>query len=206
MSGSDRPPSNEDGPLVAASDVQTREQVAAIVREHSDYVWRTLRWLGVQVEDIDDVSQEVFIVVLRKLHTYEGRASLRAWLRGVCIRMAAQRRKQFVRKREVLEAEPDPGPARQNPENEVAAARGLETMQRAVDALDDAKREVFVLYELEGLTMKQVAESVGAPLQTVYSRYRAARDEVTSFVRRAELPKLPVERADGVHGAEEATS
>jgi RNA polymerase sigma-70 factor (ECF subfamily) len=150
-----------------------------IFDEHAGYVWRSLRHLGVAEADIEDVCQEVFITVHRKLGEFEGRSTLRTWLYGICLRVASDyRRRAYVRReRAVAEPRDDSASSSTNQPDLRAEARG--TLLHLLDLLDDDKRAVLVLYEIEGLSMKEVAEVIGCPLQTAYSRLHAARKVVS---------------------------
>src|SRR3984957_20479569 len=142
---------------------------------HASAVSRTLRYLGVPESDLMDAAQEVFLVVNRRYREFEGRSSLSTWIRQICLRVAlSTRRRRGRRREEVLEHPPDPGA-------EVDQHAGIE--QRALlngllDALDDDQRAVIVLYEIELLPMREVAETVGCPLQTAYSRRKAALERL----------------------------
>ena len=163
--------------------------MSRIVREHGVFVWRTLRRLGVREADIDDVCQEVFVVVHRKLAEFEPRASIKSWLYGICIRSAAAHRRKAPVRREVPTESPEEGTAAHGgPEASLESREALQMLDRALDALDGDKREVFVLYEVEELPMSEVAQIVGCPLQTAYSRHSAARAHVVAFFRRLSLP------------------
>lgn len=159
------------------------------MREHGVFVWRTLRRLGVRDADVDDVCQEVFVVVNRKLGEFEPRASLRSWLYGICVRAAAAHRRRAPVRREVPTESPAEDITSRGPDVAVESKQSLAQLDRALDALDDDKRDVFVLYEVEQLSMAEVAEILGCPLQTAYSRHSAARAHVVAHFRRLELSK-----------------
>jgi RNA polymerase sigma-70 factor (ECF subfamily) len=134
-----------------------------------------LRHLGVREADIQDVTQDVFIVAHRRLQDFEGRSSIQTWLYGICLRTASDyRRRAYVRREiavdEVPETATDPGQGAAVERTQLRAR-----LQTLLDGLDAEKREIVVLYEIEELPMKQVAEIVGVPLQTAYSRLHAAR-------------------------------
>jgi RNA polymerase sigma-70 factor (ECF subfamily) len=157
--------------------------------EHAPFVWRTLRYLGVPEPDLPDVCQEVFITVHRKLETFEGRSTLRTWLYRICQRAASDyRRRAYVRREVVSENPSGTAPAAQRLDG-VAHLEARDALQFALDALDEAKRVVFVLYEIEGLSMKEVAEALDCPLQTAYSRLHAARRAVTEALEQDEAVK-----------------
>jgi RNA polymerase sigma-70 factor (ECF subfamily) len=158
--------------------------VGDVFREHAAFVWRALRRLGVHESDVEDVAQEVFVVVHRKLAEFEGRSSLRTWLYGICVRTTSDYRKRARMKHEVVTEEPpeQQAPAAQHEQLAMRQARAL--LDRILDELDEDKRAVFVLYEIEQLTMNEVAQAVGCPLQTAYSRLHAARRQVEESVKR----------------------
>jgi len=148
-----------------------------IFRDHMAFLWRATTALGVPASDAEDLCQEVMLVVHRRLQEFDGQ-SLRGWLYGICLRMASDyRRSARVRRERATEALPEPLLEPTQPD-EVDARRAEEKLRRALDVLDDDKRAVFVLFEIEQLTLREVSEAVGAPLQTVYSRLQAARAHV----------------------------
>ena len=155
-----------------------------VFQDHAPYVWRALRRLGVADADADDVCQDVFVVVHRKLATYHGGSSLRTWLYGICLRVASEHRRRPHRRREdIVEEVPDASvPAPQ--EDELERRRALGLLDEALGLLDDDKRAVFVLFELEQMSMTEVAEAAGCPLQTAYSRLYAARKIVEAALAR----------------------
>jgi RNA polymerase sigma-70 factor (ECF subfamily) len=155
-----------------------------VFQEHAPYVWRAVRRLGVAEADADDVCQDVFVVVHRKLGTFHGR-SLRTWLYGICLRVASEhRRRPYQRREQVVEAVPDEG-VDASQEDELERRRALALLDEALDQLDDDKRAVFVLFELEQMPMVEVAEAARCPLQTAYSRLYAARKIVEAVLDRA---------------------
>ncbi len=145
---------------------------AAVYDAHARFVWRVLARLGVAREDVEDVSQEVFIVVHRRLADFEGRSSLRTWIYGIAQRCASEYRRRRARPAGEPADELAIDPA-QVAQLAMRDARAL--LDRLLDLLDADKREVFVLFELEDLSMAEVVAIVGCPLQTGYSRLHAAR-------------------------------
>ena len=153
----------------------------SVFEEHAPYVWRTLRRLGVRESDIEDTCQEVFLVVHRRAASFDGTSSVKTWIYGICVRVASDyRRKAHVRREQVTESPPDTGTGGALQEDRRAA---VEALDRVLGCLDDDKLAVFVLYEVEMLTMKEVAEAVDCPLQTAYSRLHAARERVATAAR-----------------------
>ena len=153
----------------------TSSDTARVFREHAAYVWRVLRRLGVHESDVEDVCQEVFLVVHKKLGTFEGRSTLRTWVYGICVRAASDYRKRSFRRKETVTEAPPEVVSASDPHGEAAGRQARLLLDRIVGELDDDKRAVFVLYEIEELSMNEVAAAVGCPLQTAYSRLHAAR-------------------------------
>ncbi len=162
----------------AAAAVAPAPRFEEVFRAHAPRVWRVLRRLGVREADVEDQCQEVFVVVHRKLAEFEGRSSLGTWIYGICLRVASDyRRRAHVRHEEptadLPEQQNSPPQARLL---ERAQARAL--LDAALAELDEDKRAVFVLYEIEEVPMAEVALAAGCPLQTAYSRLHAARKKV----------------------------
>jgi RNA polymerase sigma-70 factor (ECF subfamily) len=155
-----------------------------VFEEHGHYVWRALRRLGVADVDADDVCQDVFLVVHRKLGTFQRGASLRSWLYGICLRVASDYRKRSHRRREQLVESVSSEGMDAPQEEELERHRALARLDEALDELDDDKRAVFVLFELEQVPMTEVAEAAGCPLQTAYSRLYAGRKIVEAALAR----------------------
>lgn len=159
--------------------------LAEVFRAYAPFAWRALRRLGVPEADVEDVCQEVFVVVHRKLGDFEGRSSLKTWIYGICARTASDyRRSGRVRRELVTDAPPD-APHEASQHEVVALRQARARLDRILERLDDDKRSVFVLYEIEELTMAEVAEALACPLQTAYSRLHAARKIVEREVERA---------------------
>jgi RNA polymerase sigma-70 factor (ECF subfamily) len=158
--------------------------VRAIFEQHAAFVWRSLRHLGVPSADLEDATQEVFVVVHRRFASYEERDKLRSWLYAICTRVAQSHIRRLAHRRENIMAEP--------PEPDVPAAQldrleqrqALAHGQAVLAALPEEQRAVFVLYEVERMPMSEVAEALGCPLQTAYSRLYKARERVLATVVR----------------------
>ena len=157
---------------------------ATVFREHGPYVHRILRRLGVHPSDVDDAFQEVFVIVHRKLGGLEKPSSMRAWVYGICIRVSAKYRRLRSCAREFAENAANEPIEPTTPVEHLDAKRAREVLVAILDQLDDDKRSVFVLYELEERPMAEVAQIVGCPVQTAYTRLRTAREEVAEAVRR----------------------
>ncbi len=156
---------------------------------YAAFVWRALKRLGVAQGDVADASQEVFLVVHRRLSSFEARSSLKSWIYGICLKVAsAWRRKAQPRSAAAL-VEDEAGPVTGAPglDEELERRRTRAQLLALLEQLDEDKRDVFVLYELEELSMSEVAEAVGCPLTTAYSRLHAARKFVRAAFARTNL-------------------
>lgn len=163
--------------------------VRALFDEHSPFVWRVLARAGVRDADLQDALQETFVVVSQKLDSLDEHVRPTTWLYGIAVRVAANQRRKVRRKREELTAEAGDGPTERPSDNpEVGASRREARAELAalLDALSDDQRLVLELFELEDLSCPEIAERVGAPLGTVYTRLRTARLELARVARERE--------------------
>lgn len=180
--------------LADASGVDVEEVDAAamqthaarrIVREYGGFVWRTLRYQGVAERDLEDVCQEVFIIVFQKLSLVERQSSIRAWIYGISIRVAAGYRRRLRTQHEVLVDEvPDIAAPSSVGGGEADRLHARRQLVEIIARLDEDKRAVFVLHELEHLEMTEIAEIVGCPVATGYSRLAAAKKQALSMLSR----------------------
>lgn len=145
-----------------------------VYRAHFAFVWRSARRLGVRDSSLDDVVQEIFVIVHRRLAAFEGRSSMRTWLFGIAIRVVRDHRRAVKRKQPQGEPiDPDTLPASAGPDAEKAEA--VRVLHALLDELQDERREIFVMAELEQMAMPEIAEALGLNLNTAYGRLRAAR-------------------------------
>jgi len=154
--------------------------VQSLHAEHGAFVWRALFRLGVRSNDLEDMLQEVFVVVHRRLDSYDPNVKATTWLFGICLRVASDYRRRLRRKPEAAlpEGAVESLHARgASPEEHLARREAQRAMELALDALDDDKRAAFVLFELEQMPCDAIAELLGIKVGTVYSRLHAARAE-----------------------------
>jgi RNA polymerase sigma-70 factor (ECF subfamily) len=151
-----------------------------------DFIWRSLRRLGVPHDDISDAVQEVFLVVHRRLASFEGRSKVTTWLFKIAMRVARDRRRRAHVRNELLGCEELDAALDAREDASVALERrdDLALFDAALDGLDIDQRAVFTLFELEGLSGPEVAELLDIPLGTAYSRLRLGR---SSFRARLKL-------------------
>ena len=153
----------------------------SIYAEHATFVWRAVIRLGVASEYADDVVQEVFLVVHRRLAEFRRESSIRTWLYAIAVRVSRNHRRTAARRRRIGAAEPLDDDALASCAV-VAEGCGPDALFEAraiaaelLDELAEEQREVFVLAELEGLSVPEIADIVTATTNTVYSRLRLGR-------------------------------
>jgi RNA polymerase sigma-70 factor (ECF subfamily) len=153
--------------------------VGALFRAHGPFVWRVLRHHGVPDRDLEDACQEVFVVAQRRAGEYQPSAAETTWLYAIAWRVASDyRRRAHVRREEIGEPPEQAAGLDEQPDAVVARRRRAARLADLVEELDAEKRAVFVLFEIEELPMTRVAEILGCPLQTAYTRLYAARERV----------------------------
>lgn len=162
--------------------------VRSVHRDHAAFVWRSLQRLGVRSAELEDAHQEVFIVVYRRLSTFDGSSKLTSWLFGICLRVASASRRRAHHRREQLTADvPEGVRVDAGPEARLQQAETAAFVDRILDALDLEKRAIFVMFEMDQLSCQEIADIVGIPLGTVHSRLHAARKEFQDAVKRSTL-------------------
>jgi len=160
-------------------------ELEAIYDEFFDFVWRSLQRLGVAPAALDDALQDVFLVVHRRIAEFEGRSTLKTWIFGICLRVASdytrRGRKQAMAYEPAQELPDDEAP---DPLEQLARGEAVEFLYTELAELAPEKRAVFILAELEGMSCSEIATAVGANVNTVASRLKAARRQFDAAVRR----------------------
>lgn len=150
---------------------------------HAPYVWNALRRLGVPPSDLEDLTHDVFLQIGRHLGDYDSSRPVRPWLFGFAYRIASQHRRRAYWRREQHgdpDAAVDPRPP---PDEQVAIDQRRRLVLAALQKIPLERRAVFVLYEIEGTPMVDIAESLHVPVNTAYSRLRIARAEFAAAVK-----------------------
>jgi RNA polymerase sigma-70 factor (ECF subfamily) len=156
-----------------------QEEVCDLYMEHARVLRTGLRRLTWSGCDVDDLLHEVFLVALRRPRALLGAESPKAWLFGVVIKVAAAaRRKHQVRRFLGLDSAKDVASDHPTPLELEARIDAATTVERALSKLSRKKREVLVLFELEGLSGEEVATALGCPVPTVFTRLHHARSEL----------------------------
>ena len=148
------------------------------------FVPQTLRYLGVPEQTLHDAAQDVLVVALRRLNDFEGRSALSTWIYGICVRVAHDYRRKNLSNRELLVTRMPEMTSPAYQETALEQAEWRRELGALFDDLDENQRTAFVLYEIRQLSMKEVAEALGCPLQTAYSRHKSARCRVLAAFKR----------------------
>ncbi|AUX20797.1 RNA polymerase [Sorangium cellulosum] len=186
------PPPAGAVPAVPASGVQPAPlDFAEVYEELFPFVWRTVRRLGVDASAHEDVCQEVFVVVHRRLPEFRGRSSLKTWVFGIVINVVQAHRRSLRRKSpahrgngETVDPELLAGPSDLSPYEAMTRAEAARVARELLASLDEEKRVVLLLAELEEMPATEIAQGIGVNINTVYARLRAARQAFSDAVRR----------------------
>lgn len=159
---------------VAVSDAA---RVRRLVIEHNAFVWRSVVRLGVPRADAEDALQQVFMVAARRINDIQQGAE-RSFLYGVCLRVASRSRRTHARRREVVgdDVAPERIDTSDRPDELLDRARARALLDEILSTMPIELRSVFTLFELEQMTMSEIAELMAIPAGTVASRLRRARE------------------------------
>ena len=158
--------------------------VAALVEQHYDFVWRTLRFLGIDDASAEDGAQEAMCVFARRIDEIAPGAE-RSFLFTTAMRVAATLRRTIRRRPESGDTDVDALEASMpNPEELLDEREAHGLLRKILDALPVELRLVFVLHEVEEMTLPEIAEALGIPLGTATSRLRRGREQFQSIVDR----------------------
>ncbi|HEX3852063.1 MAG TPA: sigma-70 family RNA polymerase sigma factor [Polyangiaceae bacterium] len=159
-----------------------------VYRQYFDFVWSAARRFGVAPDAMDDVVQEVFIVIHAKLDSLERPEALRNWIYGVVRRVASNHRRALRTQTAagiVIGSYGETAESREpTPFEHLKTNADLVLLASLLNELDEPKREVFALVEIDELTVPEVADILEIPLNTAYSRLRAARQTFEAAVAR----------------------
>jgi RNA polymerase sigma-70 factor (ECF subfamily) len=182
-------------PAVAVADAPTRTIAVPsfdeVYDQHAPFVWRVLRTFGVGEAQIEDAVQDVFVVVHRRLAEFEGRAAITTWLFAIARRVASVHRRRAGNDRTRTEPLLDEPAGTADTYAAMSRAQAAATVLSILETLDEDKRVVFALVELEQLSVPEVARMLDIKLNTAYSRLRLARHAFELAVRAREEGNPP---------------
>ena len=166
-------------PMVA----QPLDDFRAVYEAEFDYVWRTLRRLGVPERDLEDLSHDVFVAFYRSRAGYDPSRPLKPWLFGIAFRVSSDFRRRAQHRYEIP-SEHEATDDKASAEEQVSQNEQRALVLRGLEALEPDRRAVFVMHDLDGHSMPEIAQVLSAPLNTLYSRLRLAREQFAQAVRR----------------------
>lgn len=174
-----------ESPCLEAAQADLGDERAAIppsfdqiYEEHLAFVWRSMQRLGVRAPELDDAIQEVFLVVHRRLPSFEGRSSVKTWVFGIVLRVARTFRRTAKRHPGLATPTEENGPVETPdplPDEQAEHQEAVRLLDELLDEIGEERREVFILAELEQMTAPEISEAIGISVTNVYARLTAAR-------------------------------
>ena len=156
-------------------------KLRALQNEHFEFLWRSLRRLGVPEADVDDAVQQVFLVAARR-EIQPG--AERSFLFATALRVASHARRTLRRRRESGDEPPDQTDVVPSPEELLDQRRARALLDEVLETLPLDVRAVFILFELEEMTVVEIAAMLGIPGGTASSRLRRGREMFQQAVAR----------------------
>jgi RNA polymerase sigma-70 factor, ECF subfamily len=177
--------SKPDAAVIASDAVRDPNQCHSlppfhvVYQQYFDFVWSSARHLGAAADAVDDVVQDVFVVIHGRLSTLQNPEALRSWVYGI-VRRTVSNHRRSRKNRDAAGAKLGAelqltGSAQPSPLDLAERSAELELLESVLAALDEAKREIFVMVEVLEMTVPEVAQALEIPLNTAYSRLRLAR-------------------------------
>jgi len=166
----------EEGPRLGAA---AQLDFDAVYAAHVHFVWRVLRGMGVSDALVEDAVQDVFLVVHRRLAEFDGRFSVKTWLFEIAFRIGCEYRRKGRRAASLELLDEGLRDSAPSPADRAERDEALRLAEELLDTLEDDKRAVLVLSEIEGLTGPEIALVMGTPLNTIYTWLRRARAQLS---------------------------
>jgi RNA polymerase sigma-70 factor (ECF subfamily) len=164
-------------PAEAAVERDARE----LFREHHAFVWRNARRLGCADDWVDDATQEVFLVAARRLHELSAEFNVRGWLFGIVFRVVQRMHRDRARYSARIQRYGATRATEHAPSVE-GASEAARQLRELLLQLDESRRVIIILVELEGMTSAETAALLGIPQGTVDTRLRAARKQLQAIL------------------------
>lgn len=162
----------------------TRPSFEEIFSAHFDWVRHTVRRLGVPERDADDLTHDVMVTVLKILPDYDPARPIRPWLMGIAFRVTSTHRRSARVRREVIDLPVEPMDARPDAHAALEAEERRAMLVEALTEVDETRRPVLVLADIDGCAMPDIVRELNIPLNTGYSRLRLAREELRAALHR----------------------
>ena len=180
-----------DGAVAGPRTEHDEQRIALALAQHFAAVWRALRRLGVHEGGADDAAQHVFLQLAQRIATVEAGRE-RQYLMGIVMRVAANARRKQARTLEEPSEELDQeASSSRNPEHLLEQRQRRQRLDEALATLPEEQRQVFVLYELEGFSLPEIASTLRIPVGTATSRLRRARSAFEAWVDEHLPPGVP---------------
>ncbi len=162
----------------------SHQDFCGLYQREFPFVLHTLRRLGVAPTALEDFTHDVFVLVFKRWDSYDPTRPLRPWLFGIAYWVVLDFNRKLETQRTARGMPLENSPAREaSPEEQVAMRQAQTHVNAILDSMELGRRAVFLLHELEGCTMPVIAETLGLPLNTAYSRLRLARRDFNEGVR-----------------------
>ena len=171
--------------LAVENEVASGLDIDTLYGEHAAFLTRVLIRLVGDGPHVDDLLQETFLVAYRKRETFDGRSAVRTWLYGIAARLAMRHRRgvgRFLRALGLFADEPER--VGRDPSDDLERARAAVLVRSVLERLPFKQREVFVLYELEELDGPAIAELLGIPVNTVWTRLHHGRKRFQELIEK----------------------
>ena len=186
-------PTSQQPPRVALEQLEVATQPAdpssveaggclQVYQRELDYLIGSLRRLGVPFSDVEDVLHEVFLVMLTRWDDYDRARPVRPWLFGIAFRVASAQRRKGTR--EVLGDHYETEDPRERPDESASAVQNRALLLKALAQVPMERRAVLIMHEVDEVAMRDIANQLGIPLFTAYSRLRKARRELDAALGR----------------------
>lgn len=177
-------PSDKTASLAPSTDARVPSpSFRDVFDAHYDYIWSSLRRLGVRASDLEDVTDEVFLKVHAHLSSYDGTRPIRPWLFAFAFHAASDYRPLARHRMELGFDGAEPIDAAPDPEQALERREAGRLVESALEAISMTNRAVFIMYEIDGADMKEIAATLDVPLHTAYSRLRLARGTFEAKIR-----------------------
>jgi RNA polymerase sigma-70 factor, ECF subfamily len=184
--------SKEPEPVAqVAASTPSPAEFDALYRAHVDFVWRSLRRLGVRDSALDDATQEVFLVVHRRFHEFRPGSSAKAWLFAISQRTASDQRRWVRRKGNLLPLHDElPASAADSPLQGAITREATDLVLEFLDQLDEPRRVAFILSDLEQMTAPEIGAALNVNINTIYYRVASARKAFVAFLEQRSIRQM----------------
>jgi RNA polymerase sigma-70 factor (ECF subfamily) len=170
--------------MVSARSSPTASDLGAIFDTHFDYVWTTLRRLGVRESDLEDVAHDVFLKVHARLHDYDRARPIKPWLFGFAFRVAADHQRLARQRVEVVGLAFEPVDTARRADQQIEADDQRRLVETALQCVETERRAVLLMHDVDEVPIPEVARALEINVNTAYSRLRLARRDLAEAIQR----------------------